>query len=367
MTATMPQDESYIVVFRDGTRDVPGLAARISAAHGGEISHVYEHAIQGFSARFPAQALAGLQRNPNVAFVEADQEFTISGTQSYPVWGLDRIDQRNLPLNSTYNYYADGSGVQVYIIDSGIRIRHEDFGRRAKMGFNAFNDGKDDCGGHGTHVAGTVGGTVYGVAKKVSLVAVRIFGCFGVTPASTMIAGIDWVTANHVKPAVANLSARGPANAAVDLAVMKSIQAGITFVVAAGNDSTDACKYSPARVEAAITVGATTGWDVRASFSNFGSCLDLFAPGARIGSAWHTSNTATWTLSGTSMASPHVAGVAALVLQGSPYATPAAVAQAITSNATPGNISFAGLGSPNLLLYSAFASAQKRAGTGPFK
>ncbi|CAN5880373.1 hypothetical protein BH24GEM1_BH24GEM1_09240 [soil metagenome] len=359
-----PQDvssarESFIVVFRHGTGDVPGLAARLAAQHGGEISHVYQHAIRGFAVRVPVQALAGLQRNPNVAYVEADQVFTIVGTQTNPTWGLDRIDQRNLPLSATYTYNADASGVRVYILDTGIRLGHQEFGGRAISGFTSINDGRgtDDCNGHGTHVAGTAGGSVYGVAKQASLVAVRVLNCQGSGTTSGVIAGIDWVTANHVKPAVANMSLGGGASSALDAAVSNSIGAGVTYAVAAGNSSANACNYSPARVGTAITVGATTSSDARASYSNYGSCLDLFAPGSSITSAWSTSNTATNTISGTSMASPHVAGVAALVLQGSPAATPSAVTQAIASNATTGKVTNAGSGSPNLLLYSAFAGS----------
>ncbi len=355
-----PQDvssarESFIVVFRHGTGDVPGLAARLAAQHGGEISHVYQHAIRGFAVRVPVQALAGLQRNPNVAYVEADQVFTIVGTQTNPTWGLDRIDQRNLPLSATYTYNADASGVRVYILDTGIRLGHQEFGGRAISGFTSINDGRgtDDCNGHGTHVAGTVGGSVYGVAKQASLVAVRVLNCQGSGTTSGVIAGIDWVTANHVKPAVANMSLGGGASSALDAAVSNSIGAGVTYAVAAGNSSANACNYSPARVGTAITIGATTSSDARASYSNYGSCLDLFAPGSSITSAWSTSNTATNTISGTSMASPHVAGVVAQYLQGAPSASPAAVSQQLATTATAGVVRNPGTGSPNRLLITA--------------
>lgn len=351
--------ETYIVVFRAGTPDAPGLARQLAADYGAELSYVYQHAIRGFAARFPTQALAGLRQNPHVAYIEADQVVTIDATQTNATWGLDRVDQRDLPLSSTYTHNADGSGVRVYIIDTGIRLTHEEFGGRASSGFTAINDGlgTDDCHGHGTHVAGTVGGTVYGVAKQAALVAIRVLDCGGSGSFSGVIAGVDWVTGNHVKPAVANMSLGGGAYAPLDEAVANSVAAGVTYAVSAGNSSTNACNYSPARAGPAITVGATTSSDARASYSNFGTCLDLFAPGSLITSAWRTSNTATNTISGTSMASPHVAGVAALVLQGSPAATPAAVTQAITSNASGGKVGSAGTGSPNLLLYSAFAGS----------
>jgi subtilisin family serine protease len=247
----------------------------------------------------------------------------------------------------------------VYVLDTGIRLAHQEFGGRASSGFTAINDGRgtDDCNGHGTHVSGTVGGATYGVAKSVSLVAVRVLNCRGSGTTSGVIAGIDWVTANHVKPAVANMSLGGGTSSSLDAAVSNSIAAGVAYAVSAGNSNANACNYSPARVGAAMTVGATTTSDARASYSNFGTCLDLFAPGSSITSAWSTSNTATNTISGTSMASPHVAGVAALVLQGTPGATPSAVRQSIVSNATTGKVTSAGSGSPNVLLYSAFATA----------
>lgn len=346
-------DVSYIVVFRPGVQDVPGLARQLVAQGRGRLGHTYQTALRGFSASFPAAALEGLRRNPNIELIEADQEMSIVATQTGATWGLDRIDQRDLPLSSTYTYDVDGTGVHSYILDTGIRASHNGFGGRVSSGYTAISDGRgtDDCNGHGTHVAGTVGSNTWGVAKNTALVAVRVLGCNGSGTNSGVIAGIDWVAANAVKPAVANMSLGGSASSALDAAVANAVAAGVTFVVAAGNSNANACNYSPARAASAITVGATTGTDARASYSNFGSCLDIFGPGSSITSAWYTSNTATNTISGTSMASPHVAGAAALYLEENPNASPAAVVAALTSNATTGKVTSAGTGSPNRLLF----------------
>ncbi|MDQ3221734.1 MAG: S8 family peptidase, partial [Acidobacteriota bacterium] len=353
----------YIVVLEDwaagergGQSNSRGVADELQLVYGGRIDRVFRHAVNGYSAEMGERQADALSRDLRVKYIEEDGEMFANATQNNATWGLDRIDQRDMPLNGTYIYNATGAGVRAYIIDSGIRSTHNEFTGRVQTGYTAISDGRgtDDCNGHGTHVAGTTGGTVYGVAKSVTFVPVRVLNCQGSGTTSGVIAGVDWVTANHVKPAVANMSLGGGASSSLDTAVDNSISAGITYAVAAGNDNLNACNYSPARVATAITVGATTNSDARASYSNFGSCLDIFAPGSSITSAWDDSNTATATISGTSMASPHVAGVAALYLEGNPSASPASVRSAIVGNATSGKVTSAGTGSVNLLLYSGF-------------
>jgi subtilisin family serine protease len=348
--------DRYVVVFEKGVSTAAERSARGGAeALGATVHHEYRHALRGFAATLPKAALDGLRADPNVSYIEADATVVATDTQTPATWGLDRIDQRNLPLSNSYTYNATGSGVKAYIIDTGIRFTHTLFGGRAVSGYDAIDGGSaDDCNGHGTHVAGTVGSSTYGVAKSVTLVGVRVLNCSGSGTNSQVIAGVDWVTGNHLagQPAVANMSLGGSASSSIDTAVNNSINDGVTYAVAAGNSNANACNYSPARVAAAITVGATTSSDARSSFSNYGSCLDVFAPGSSITSTWHTSDTATNTISGTSMASPHVAGVAALYLQGNPSASPATVRSAIVTSATSGVISNVGSGSPNLLLYS---------------
>ena len=354
-------DGRYIVVFNEQASAAAASTARVDArALGAKILHSYSHALDGFSATLSQRALDALRSNPHVAYIEADSRVHASDTQSPATWGLDRIDQRNRPLSNSYTYNATGSGVTAYIIDTGIRLTHSQFGTRAVSGFDSVDGGSaDDCNGHGTHVAGTVGGTTHGVAKGVRLVAVRVLNCQGSGSNSGVIAGVDWVTGNHTagQPAIANMSLGGGANSALDSAVNNSINDGVSYAVAAGNSNANACNSSPSRVGAAMTVGSTTSSDAWSSFSNYGTCLDIFAPGSSITSAWHTSNTATNTISGTSMASPHVAGVAALYLQGSPSASPATVRNAIVASATPGVLTGVGTGSPNLLLYSLFGTA----------
>ncbi len=346
----------YIVVFKDQASNAEGEVTKGKVRRdGGSVQHEYSRVLKGFSAKLNRQALVEVRKDPNVAFVEQDRVITLSATQSPATWGLDRIDQRNLPLSNSYTYTPTGAGVTAYIIDTGIRFSHSEFGGRAVTGFDAVDGGSaDDCNGHGTHVAGTVGGTTYGVAKGVRLVGVRVLNCSGSGSNSGVIAGIDWVTGNHAAgtPAVANMSLGGGASSAIDTAVTNSINDGVTYAIAAGNSNANACNSSPARTPAAITVGSTTSTDARSSFSNYGTCLDIFAPGSSITSAWYTSNTATNTISGTSMAAPHVAGVAALALQSNPGFTPTQVRNQIVTTATTGVVGNPGSGSPNALLYS---------------
>lgn len=347
----------YIVVFRSDSEghDVDA-AAQASERAGGKVHYVYSHALRGFAANLPEGALQGLSRNPNVDYIEADQTISldIETVQNVSTWNLDRIDQRQLPLDGFFGYTSAGTGVTAYIIDTGIRTTHTEFTGRASIGYDAVGDGRNgvDCNGHGTHVSGTVGGLHYGVAKNVSLVAVRVLNCSGSGTISGVVAGVDWVTGHKQLPAVANMSLGGGVSTTLDNAVKASIAGGVTYAIAAGNSNRDACKFSPARVPAALTVGATTSSDARASYSNYGACLDLFAPGSYVTSAWYSSDTAVNTISGTSMATPNVAGVAALYLQNNRTASPAAVAAALTGNATLGVIINAGRNSPNRLLFT---------------
>jgi subtilisin family serine protease len=357
--------DEYIVVFNDDAIDPDVASGNLIAIHGGFRKHIYRRALKGFSIHLSEKKAQKLALDPSVAYVEQDQEVSLVATQTGATWGLDRIDQRNLPLNGTYNYDFTGAGIKVYVIDTGILTSHTQFGGRAISGYTAINDGNgsSDCNGHGTHVAGTVGGSTYGVAKGATLVAVRVLDCNGDGTNSGVIAGVDWVTSDHQpgQPAVANMSLGGGASTALDTAVNNSINDGITYAVAAGNgdllgNPQNACNYSPARAANAITVGATSSNDARGSFSNYGTCLDIFAPGVNITSSWSTSTTATNTISGTSMASPHVAGVAALYLQSNPGASPATVTAAIINNSTPNKVTSPGTGSPNRLLYSLFGT-----------
>jgi subtilase family protein/Big-like domain-containing protein/peptidase inhibitor I9 len=352
----------YIVLFRDAQvrgEDVDAQSDALSRRHNGELLRTWRHAVRGFATRMTAAQAQALAGDPRVAVVEEDAEVHLDTTQTGATWGLDRIDQPNRPLDGSYTYNVDGSGVAAYIIDTGIRTTHAQFGGRAAGAFTAVNDGNgtNDCNGHGTHVAGTVGGATYGVAKNVRLFAVRVLDCQGSGTTSGVISGVDWVTANHLSPAVANMSLGGGASTTLDQAVQNSISSGVTYAIAAGNSAADACTQSPARVAPALTVGASDINDVQASFSNFGTCVDLYAPGVSITSAWSTTDTATNTISGTSMATPHVTGAAALFLSANPAATPAQVASGLVGNATSGVLTSLGAGSPNRLLYERFIGA----------
>jgi subtilisin family serine protease len=352
--------QHYIVVLdmdaagREGNFSAAkSVADELAFAWGGELTNVYAHAINGFSVRMSETQAMALADDPRVKFVEEDSLMFATATQSNPPWGLDRIGERDRPLDLTYSYTSTGSGVNAYIIDTGIRRTHTQFGGRAVFGFDAVGGGQNgnDCNGHGTHVAGTVGGLTYGVAKAVRLFAVRVLSCSGSGSTSGVIAGVNWVTANHVKPAVANMSLGGGVSSALDQAVRNSIAAGVTYAIAAGNSNVNASNASPARVAEAITVGSTTINDARSSFSNFGSVVDIFAPGSSIQSAWYTSDTATATLSGTSMAAPHVAGVAARYLQNNRTASPATVRNSIVNAATTNRLSGLPSGTANRLLF----------------
>lgn len=347
--------DHYIVVFKLAVADVDQTVDDISKRQNVVARNRYKHAIRGFAARLSPSQLEALRNDSRVDYIEQDQTATVVATQLNATWGLDRTDQRTLPLNTTYTYNHNGAGVDVYILDTGIRQTHVDFGGRAITGYDAITPGgaADDMNGHGTHVAGTIGGSTYGVAKGVRLIAVRVLGANGSGAYSQIIAGVDWVTGHHTtRPAVANMSLGGPVSSALDYAVRNSIADGVTYCVAAGNSTVDASTKSPAHVAEAVTVGATDRYDRFASFSNFGAIVDLLAPGVGITSDYYTSNTAVVSMSGTSMAAPHVAGAAAVYLAANPGATPAQVQTGLIASATGGLVTSVPYGTPNRLLYS---------------
>lgn len=347
----------YIVILNKDAGPSKDFAQNIAEQHAGKVLQSYDTVLKGFAIYLPDTAgaafIEAMKKNPHVLSVESDTIVNIDATtQSNPDWGLDRIDQKALPLNSTYSYLQTGSGTTAYIVDTGILSSHQEFSGRVLSGYTAISDGNGttDCNGHGTHVAGTVGGTTYGVAKNVNLVPIRILGCDGSGASSNVIAGLDWILKNGKKPAVVNISLGGATSSSLDSAVENLYNNGYVMVVAAGNSNTDACTSSPARVSKAITVAATDNTDTRASYSNYGSCVDIFAPGSQINSSWIGSNTATKILNGTSMATPHVAGVVAEMLQSTPTASPQTISTNLLNQASS-NVVKNPSGSPNRLLY----------------
>lgn len=361
--ASSQEFQNYVVVFKSSVGNPSDEAQTAVAGRGGQVKFTYTNAVKGFAVSLPAAAaeafLEAMGNNPNVDYVETDLVMQKQATQSVAPWGLDRIDQTALPLDNTYNYNSTGAGIRAYVVDTGILANHTDFGGRVASGYTSITDsnGTTDCNGHGTHVAGTIGGSTWGVAKGVTLVPVRVLDCAGSGSLSTVIAGLDWVIANGIKPAVVNMSLGGGASTSLDSAVAKTTASGYTVVVAAGNSNVDACTSSPAREPSVLTVGATTINDARASYSNYGTCLDLFAPGSSITSTWYSSVTATNTISGTSMAAPHVTGAAVLTLAANASASPAQVANLIKEQATTAVVSSAGFGSANLLLFATPSTA----------
>ena len=342
----------YIVVLNEGADVSEG--ARGARGRGGDVVAEWATAIRGYAVRGGPNLILQLRADPNVQYVEQVQEFTTQVDQSPATWGLDRIDQESLPLDDTYSYTNTGSGVTAYIVDTGILRTHNEFGTRVRWGITTVGGQDTDCNGHGTHVAGTVGGATYGVAKAVNLVAVKVLNCAGSGSTTSVIGGVNYVAENHTNfPAVANMSLGGGASSSIDEAVNNAITDGVTFAVAAGNSNANCSNYSPARVANAITVGATGQTDAKASYSNFGTCVDIFAPGSGITSAWKNSNSAIKTISGTSMATPHVAGVVALYLQSNPNASPSAVRTALVNGASA-VVTGVPSGTTNKLLFTSY-------------
>ncbi len=336
------------------TDRVQRMSRDLTTAYGGRVDRTFSFAIQAFSIEMTPEQALRLSQDTRVKYVEEDFIVRKNETQTNPPLGLDRIDQRNLPLNQTYTYTTTGAGVHVYVMDSGIRATHTEFTGRLGNGTDAVNDGQNgnDCDGHGTHVAGTIAGTKYGVAKNATLHNVRVLGCDGSSTGSSILTGMDWVSANRIQPAVVNMSLGGGYSSTFNTVIGNAVNQGITYVVSAGNDNNDACDKSPASAPEAITVGSTTVADNRSSFSNYGVCVDIFAPGSQILSSWNTSDTATQFLQGTSMAAPHVTGVIARFLETNPTASPTLIANSVINSATNGVISDAGPGSPNRLLFA---------------
>jgi subtilisin family serine protease len=340
--------DRYIVVLKHGVSSPSSVAADHARRYGVRKQRTYRAALEGYAAKMSATDATAVRRDSRVAYVERDRLIHVDTTQAGATWGIDRVDQRNLPLSGTFTYFNTGAGVTAYIIDTGLQPTHAQFGGRAVSDLDfvepAYQNGGKDCNGHGTHVAGTVGGATYGVAKGVSLVGVRVLDCGGFGYTSEIVAGIDWVTAHAAKPAVANMSLGGGASTALDSAVKRSVTSGVSYAIAAGNGNSagraqDACRTSPARVPEAMTISATDSSDRKVSWANYGKCVDWFAPGVNITSSWYGSDTATNTISGTSMATPHTTGVAALYLQSDPGASPATVRSALFASTTKSKVS----------------------------
>jgi subtilisin family serine protease len=345
----------YIVVLKPeiNAREVPNTARTMASSRSGKIKHTFQYALKGFSVQMTEEEIKKLAQDPSIDYIEENTTMRLTSVQVNPPWGLDRIDQRLLPLSNTYdNRSLTASAVNVYVIDSGIHTTHQDFGGRASVGVDLVGDGLSDALGHGTHVAGIIGGQTYGIAKQSHIYSVRVFGSVNEAGVDVVIAAVDWVTANRVLPAVANMSLGGDATTSLDTAVRNSIATGVTYVVSAGNESIDANNVSPARVSEAITVGATDSADAKASFSNTGSVVDLFAPGVNIASLGIASDTALQVMSGTSQAAPHVAGLAALHLQSDPGASPSTVQNAIVQTTTPNRISGLPTGTADRLAFN---------------